>query len=131
MGLFPMDCAVCKKSFIWFSGCLDQRCTDCQTNNQKVEVKKGEGKMKKSELEAKLKELELKIIALEARPQQIFCPGHTCTCNHYNYPTYPYQPWYTGPTWMGPISGTLISCSGTTSGGVTFGNDTNINKIVE
>jgi LSD1 subclass zinc finger protein len=93
MGLYPIDCVSCKKPFMWFSGCLDQRCGDCQVK----EVNKGEGKkMKKSEMETKIKELELKIAALEARPQ-VFCAGHSCHCN-ITHPTWinPYNPWGSG-----------------------------------
>lgn len=30
MGIYPIDCSVCGKTFLWFSGNLDQRCPDCQ-----------------------------------------------------------------------------------------------------
>jgi LSD1 subclass zinc finger protein len=91
MGLYPIDCAVCKKPFMWFSGCLDQRCSDCQNAIKKEEPKK----MKKVELEKELLELKAKVIALEARP---ICYGHVCGCNHYNYPQYPgYYPTYVSP----------------------------------
>lgn len=94
MGLYPIDCASCKKPFMWFSGCLDQRCSDCQ--NKKEEPKK----MKKAELEAKILELEKKIAVLEARP---ICYGHFCGCNHYNYP----QP-------VNPVYPWTVTCGGTT-----------------
>ena len=87
MGLYPIDCVSCKKPFMWFSGCLDQRCSDCQ-NIKKEEPKK----MKKAELEAKILELEKKVAVLEARP---ICYGHYCGCNHCNSPVYPTYPWYT------------------------------------
>lgn len=29
MGLYPIDCSQCKKPFMWFSGNLDSRCSDC------------------------------------------------------------------------------------------------------
>jgi len=30
MGLYAIDCFLCHKPFLWFSGNLDQRCGDCQ-----------------------------------------------------------------------------------------------------
>lgn len=66
--------------------------------------------MKKAELEKELIELKAKVAALEARPQQFFC-GHTCTCNHYNYPQYPSTPWYTPGTTYGSITVTSSSLS--------------------
>lgn len=92
-----MDCVVCKKPFMWFSGCLDQRCLDCQ--KAPIENKGESKKMTKKQLEIKLLDLEKKIAVLEARPQ--FCMGHNC-CNH-NYPyapTMPVYPYY-GGTWYG------------------------------
>lgn len=29
MGLYPLDCGICKKPFMWFSGSMDTRCPDC------------------------------------------------------------------------------------------------------
>lgn len=64
--------------------------------------------MKKAELELKLLELEKKIKELETRPT-IYCLGHTCHCNHYNYPIYPSNPWYTNPTYTLTSGGTTMS----------------------
>ena len=30
MGLFAMDCQQCGRPFMWFSGNMDQRCSECQ-----------------------------------------------------------------------------------------------------
>lgn len=98
MGLYPIICATCNKPFNWFSGCLDQRCPDCQKSN-----KGANKKMKKSELEAKLFELEKKIAVLEARP---VCYGHYCGCHTHNYPNQPYSPAYPYyGIWCGTSSG--------------------------
>lgn len=97
MGLYFIDCSTCKKSFQWFSGCLDQRCSACQ--NIPKENKGESKKMTKKELEIKLLDLEKKIAVLEARPQ--FCTGHYCHCNSHNYPyasTISVYPYY-GGTW--------------------------------
>jgi phage FluMu protein Com len=32
MGLYTIPCPQCGKLFLWFSGCLDQRCPDCKAN---------------------------------------------------------------------------------------------------
>lgn len=29
MGLYPIDCPICKKPFMWFSGSQNQLCHDC------------------------------------------------------------------------------------------------------
>lgn len=103
MGLFPMDCASCKKPFMWFSGNLVQICGDCMIIPKE---NKGAVKMTKKELEAKLIELEKKVAVLEARPQ--YCMGHYCHCTNHNYPTYPnypYYPYYDGIHQLGNTSG--------------------------
>lgn len=30
MGLYPIDCSQCGKPFMWFSGNLDQHCSECR-----------------------------------------------------------------------------------------------------
>lgn len=111
-----MDCATCKKPFFWFSGCLDQRCGDCQIAPI---VNKGAVKMTKKELEKKLLDMEVEIAALKARPQCFghFC-SHTCNpCNHFPTVYPPYAPFYPQPTWCGT---TTITYSGANATGNTL-----------
>ncbi len=37
MGLYPIDCFLCHKPFLWWSGNMDQRCTEC-TNKAAEQV---------------------------------------------------------------------------------------------
>jgi DNA-directed RNA polymerase subunit RPC12/RpoP len=30
MGLYEINCVACQKPFTWFSGTMDQRCTECR-----------------------------------------------------------------------------------------------------
>jgi len=40
MGLYAIDCFVCKKPFLWWSGNIyDQRCPECQSKDAIKEVK--------------------------------------------------------------------------------------------
>lgn len=100
MGLYPIECSVCEKVFMWFSGNLDQRCQNCQKNNVTEEIKREDKRMTKKELEVKVLDLEKKIVVLEARP---ICYGFhqcSCGCHHGNWPNTinPFQPntypWY-------------------------------------
>jgi hypothetical protein len=34
MGLYAIDCPVCKKPFMWFSGNTDQRCPECKEEDK-------------------------------------------------------------------------------------------------
>ena len=112
MGLYPIDCPVCKKAHMWFSGNIGEtRCSDCQKNST---VK--EKKMTKKDLEAKIIALEARLAALEAKP---ICIGHYCCgCTHntpvnppYNptWPGYPYGPIWMSTTGSGFPPGSTIS----------------------
>lgn len=91
MGLYAIDCPVCKKGHLWFSGNLDQRCQECQ--NKTKETKK----MTKAKLEARVLELEKKIALLETH---LLTCG--CNCFHPNWTYQPvYQPFYTTGTLIG------------------------------
>ena len=36
MGIYMITCPVCGKTFLWFSGNTDQRCSECQKEKKAI-----------------------------------------------------------------------------------------------